>query len=101
MLQSDLLLAHHVLQVCSWVLSVCGLDGKRLHQLLHSIRSQEGRQARAQPAAASSTEESTSIIKLYSHHVGEKLGPASLQGKRASHQQARQVRAQLLSQESI
>jgi hypothetical protein len=74
MLQSDLLLAHHVLQVCSWVLSVCGLDGKRLHQLLHSIRSQEGRQARAQPAAASSTEESTSIMKLYSHHVGELFG---------------------------
>jgi hypothetical protein len=43
--------AHHLLQVHSRVLRVGWLDGKRIHQLLDCIRGQEGRQARAQPAA--------------------------------------------------
>jgi hypothetical protein len=44
-------LVHHLLQVLPWVCCVGRLDSKGVHQLLHGFWSQEGRQARAQPAA--------------------------------------------------
>lgn len=71
---SSSVVAHHQLQVCCSILCVCWFDVEGLYQLLHSIRSEEGGEAGAQPHIAH-----TEAQESQQHSHGLLLKPATAQ----------------------